>query len=239
MKRALVTGGSGDLGAAISIALAADGHHVIVHANNNLNRAQEVVSLIQEKGGSAEAVQFDVCKPDEIEAVISNILQVGPVQILINNAGVHDDVIMAGMQPEQWSTVIDVSLNGFYNITQPLLLPMIKSRWGRIITISSISGVMGNKGQANYAAAKAGLIGATKSLSLEMSSRGITSNSIAPGIIEGSMTEDLFDKDIINKMVPMQRAGKPEEVANLVVFLSSEKADYITGQVININGGMV
>lgn len=238
MKRALVTGGSGDLGGAISYALAIAGNHVYVHANNNLKRAEDVVNKIQHEGGSAEAIKFNICNQIETKAALEIILEKNPIQILVNNAGIHDDAVMAGMKPEQWSNVIDVNLNGFYNVTQPLLLPMIKLRWGRIITITSIAGILGNRGQTNYAAAKAGLIGATKSMSLEMSSRGITANAIAPGIIEGSMIDGVLDKKTIKNMVPMQRAGTPEEVAALVSFLASDEASYITGQEISINGGM-
>jgi len=239
MKRALVTGASGDLGGAISIALATAGNYVYVHANNNLERAENIVSVIRQKGGEAEAIQFNVCDQAATKTALEGMLENGPIQILVNNAGLHNDAVMAGMSPEQWHQVIDVNLNGFYNVTQPLLLPMIRTRWGRIINIASIAGVIGNRGQANYAAAKAGLIGATKSMSLEMSSRGITVNAIAPGIIEGAMTGSMFDKESIKKMVPMQRAGKPEEVAALVAFCASDEAGYITGQAININGGMV
>lgn len=238
MRLALVTGGSGDIGGAISMALAAAGNYVYVHANNNLDKAEGIVNLIQQEGYEAEAVQFDVCDQSAVKAVLACILEKGPIQVLVNNAGVHNDAVLAGMKSEQWHEVIDVNLNGFYNVTQPLLLPMIKARWGRIINITSIAGVLGNRGQANYAAAKAGLIGATKSMSQEMSSRGITSNAIAPGIIEGAMADTVFDKETINRLVPTQRAGKPEEVASLVAFLASEEAAYITGQVIGINGGM-
>lgn len=239
MKRALVTGGSGDLGGAISKALAEAGIYVYVHANNNIDKAEELVKLIQLNGGKAEAIQFDVCDQVATQEGLGSILENGPVQILVNNAGMHNDAVMAGMQPEQWYEVIDVNLNGFYNVTQPLLLPMIKTRWGRIINIASIAGIMGNRGQANYAAAKAGLIAATKSMSQEMSSRGITANAVAPGIIEGAMTNGVFDKETISQLVPMQRAGKPKEVASLVAYLVSEEAGYITGQVISVNGGMV
>ncbi len=157
---------------------------------------------------------------------------------MINNAGVHDDVPLAGMRGEQWDRVIDVSLNGFYNVTQPLLLPMMGTRWGRIINVSSLSGVIGNRGQVNYAAAKAGLHGATKSLALEVATRGITVNAIAPGIIVSPATEQVFPAESVETLVPMKRAGTPEEVAALAAFLASDEAGYISGQVISINGGM-
>ena len=238
MKRALVTGGSGDIGQAICSRLSDEGMFVYVHSFRNLEKARQIAEEIRSKGGSAQAVSFDLTNREETENGIESILEEGEIQVLVNNAGFHEDAVMAGMKPEQWYSVIDVCLNGFYHVTQPVLLPMIKTRWGRIINISSISGVIGNRGQANYAAAKAGLIGATKSMSLEMSSRGITTNAIAPGLIEGAMTKGLFDKDTINKMVPMRRAGTPKEVASLVAFLASEDASYISGQVIGINGGM-
>lgn len=239
MKRALVTGGSGDIGSTICQQLASDGVHVIVHAASRPERAEEVVKAIQADGGSAEAVCFDVTDTQACAQAIEKLIADEPIQILVSNAGIHDDAPMAGMQPEQWRRVIEVSLNGFYNVCQPLLLPMARTRWGRVIAVSSVAGVMGNRGQANYAAAKSGLHGAIKTLSQEMGSRGITANAIAPGIIQGSMTEEVFDKATIKAMVPAARAGKPEEVASLIGFLASDSAGYINGQVIGINGGMI
>jgi len=238
MKRALVTGGSGDIGQAICRQLAAGGMHVYVHANRNLPVAEQVVADIQAASGSARAIAFDVANQDDTGRALEAILAEGEIHVLVNNAGYHDDAIMAGMNESQWRGVIDVCLNGFYHVTQPLLLPMMATRWGRIVNISSIAGVMGNRGQANYAAAKAGLIGATKSLALELASRGVTVNAVAPGIIRGKMTEEIFDKARLKKLVPMQRAGEPEEVASLVSFLVSDNAGYISGQVIGINGAM-
>ncbi len=238
MKRALVTGGSGDIGEAICLELAKSGLHIIVHANQNITKADSVVEKIKSTGGSAESISFDITQQAVSQQAIEKLLKQGPIQVLINNAGIHQDAILAGMKPEQWNQVIDVNLNGFFNVTQPILLPMMRTRWGRIINLSSIAGVMGNRGQANYAAAKAGIIGATKSLAIEMASRGITVNAVAPGIIEGSMTEKAFNKDKIKQLVPMNRAGTAEEVASLVGFLASDAASYISSQVININGAM-
>ena len=237
-KRALVTGGSGDLGGAICRRLAADGLHVIVHANANLTRAEAVVAAIRAAGGSAEAVAFDVADGEATRAATDSLLQAGPVQVIVNNAGIHDDGPMAGMSEAQWKRVIDVSLHGFFHVTQPLLLPMARTRWGRIVSVSSVAAVLGNRGQVNYAAAKAALHGASKSLAREMASRNITVNVVAPGVIEGSMAEETFSPESIKQLVPAGRAGKPEEVAALVAFLCREEAGYLNGQVIGINGGM-
>lgn len=239
MKRALVTGGSGDLGAAICKRLARDGHHVYVHANTNIGRAGQVAADVAAAGGSASAIAFDVADAGQTQAALEALLDAGPIQIVVNNAGIHDDAIMPAMRQAQWSRVIDVSLNGFFNVTQPLLMPMISTRWGRVVNVSSVAGLTGNRGQTNYAAAKAGLHGATKSLALELASRGITVNAVAPGIIASAMTKNVFPKEAIDRMVPMKRAGTPEEVADLIAFLVSEQAAYISGQIISINGGMI
>lgn len=237
-RRALVTGGSGDLGGAICRRLAADGAHVIVHANGNLARAQAVAADILVAGGSAQAVAFDVADGEATAAALDELLADGPIQIVVNNAGVHDDAPMAGMDAARWRRVIDVSLHGFFHVTQPLLLPMARTRWGRIVNVSSVAAVLGNRGQTNYAAAKAALHGASKSLAREMASRGISVNVVAPGVIEGKMAADAFPPEMIKQAVPAARAGKPEEVAALVAFLCGDDAGYINGQVIGINGGM-
>ncbi len=239
MKRALVTGGSGGIGAAICKRLAADGHHLIVHANRSLDKAKAVVAEIVAAGGSAEALAFDVTDRAASAAALEVLLEGGPIQILVNNAGIHADAVFPGMSGEQWDSVLDVSLNGFFNVTQPLTLPMIRTRWGRIITISSVAGITGNRGQVNYSAAKGALHAASKSLALELASRNVTVNAVAPGIIATEMIEGAFDAETIKNLVPMKRAGKPEEVADLVAFLASDKAAYISGQIISINGGMI
>ena len=239
MKRALITGGSGTLGAAICRRLAADGCHVYVHANANVDEARKLSAEINAGGGSAQAVAFDVTDAEATAAALQALLTEGAIQVVVNNAGIHDDAVMPAMRTEQWSRVIAVSLNGFFNVTQPLLLPMMATRWGRIINMSSVAAVAGNRGQANYAAAKAGLHGATKSLALELASRGITVNAIAPGIIASPMSDAVFSQETINQLVPMKRAGTPDEVAGLAAFLVSDAASYMSGQVISINGAMI
>ena len=238
-KRALVTGGSGGIGSAICRRLAADGMDVTIHANSNLAAAQTLAAQIVADGGMAQAVAFDVTDANATAQAIATLLEPGPIQVVVNNAGIHDDAVFPGMQPEQWSRVLDVSLNGFFHVTQPLTLPMIRTRWGRIINITSISGLAGNRGQVNYSAAKGALHSATKSLALELASRGITVNAVAPGIIDTGMGQGSFSAEDIARMVPMKRAGKAEEVADLVAFLASEQAGYISGQIISINGAMI
>jgi len=238
-RRALVTGGSGGIGAAICRRLAADGCHVIIHANRNRARADALADEIGKAGGSAEVLCFDVVDAEATTAAIAMLLETGPVQVLVNNAGIHDDAVFPGMSEAQWSRVIDVNLNGFFHVTQPLTMPMIRTRWGRIINITSVAAIAGNRGQTNYAAAKGALHSATRALSLELASRGITVNAVAPGVIDTEMSEGVFSAEAIAQLVPMKRAGKPEDVADLVGFLASDQAGYITGQIISVNGGMI
>lgn len=239
MKRALVTGGSGGIGAAICKRLAADELHVIVHANRGRDKAELICKEIIAAGGSAEVVVFDITDAEATKVALEALLESGPIQVLVNNAGIHSDAVFPGMTSTQWHDVIDVSLHGFFNVTQPLTMPMIRTRWGRIINVSSIAAVTGNRGQVNYSAAKGALHSATKSLALELASRGITVNAVAPGIIATGMIEEAFDDKAIQTIVPMKRAGKPEEVADLIGFLASPNSAYISGQIISINGGMI
>ena len=233
MRRALVSGGSGEIGAAICRQLAADGWRVIVHAHA---RAEQAADLAREIGG--ESVSFDLLDAAAAAGAAARLLEQGPVQGVAHAAGAHDDAPLAGMSARQWHQVIGLSLDGFYHLLQPLLLPMLRTRWGRIVSITSVAATVGNRGQVNYAAAKAGLHGATRALALEVASRGVTVNAVAPGIIASTMSEAAFPPERIAQLVPLQRAGTPQEVASLVGFLMSERAGYITGQVVPVNGGI-
>ena len=232
-RRALVSGGSGEIGAAVCRQLAADGWEVIVHAYANAERAAALAAEI-----GAQSLCFDLADAPAAATALSALLEQGPIQGVAHCAGVHEDAPLAGMSAAQWRRVIDVSLHGFFNLVQPLLLPMLRTRWGRIVSLSSVSAMIGNRGQVNYAAAKAGLHGATRSLALEVASRGVTVNAVAPGIIASAMSAAAFPPERIEQLVPLQRAGTPQEVASLVAFLMSARAGYITGQVIPITGGI-
>ena len=231
--RALVTGGASRLGAAIVRRLAADGRQVVIHAHGNAAAAQD---LAAEVGGSV--LVCDLADIAATEAALRPVLADGVPQILVHAAGIHDDVPLAGMTELQWRRVIGVTLDGFFAVTQPLLLPMMATRWGRIVAISSVAAQLGNRGQVNYAAAKAGLEGAVRALAREVASRGITVNAVAPGIIASPAADAAFDARAIAALVPMKRAGQAGEVADLVGFIASDRAGYITGQTIAINGGL-
>src|SRR5579871_524001 len=238
-RRALITGASGTLGRAIARCVASRGLAIYAHASLHVERAEALAEEVRAWGGQASVVGFDVTDGEEVSAKLTALVEAdGPIQVIVNNAGVYDDAPLAGMSPEQWRRVIDVSVHGFYNVTRPLVLPMIRTRWGRIVNVSSLAAVTGNAGQVNYAAAKAALHGATKALAKELATRGITVNAIAPGIIESPSTAAAFPPSRIAAMCPMQRAGTPDEVASLVGYLISDEAGYLSGQVISVDGAM-
>jgi 3-oxoacyl-[acyl-carrier protein] reductase len=234
---ALVTGGSRGIGAAIATSLAAAGHPVILNYRARADAAREVALRIEQAGGRAELAPFDVSDAAAATAAIEALLEGRQIGIVVNNAGVVKDTIFPRMRREDWTLVTRTTLDGFYNVTHPLVMPMMRERWGRIVNIASVSGVIGNRGQVNYSAAKAGLIGATRALAQELARTGITVNAVAPGLIETEMIESAPVEAMLER-VPMRRLGRPEEVANLVTFLASADAAYITGQVIGINGGL-
>ena len=239
-KYALVTGASRGLGRAIALQLASQGYPVIINYQSRDDAAQAVANEITAAGGEAELLKFDVSCPEAAEAAIEEWENTHPdayIDVLVNNAGIRRDALMIFMQNEQWHNVLDVTLNGFFYLTRRLLKNMMTKRHGRIINIASLSGIKGLPGQVNYSAAKAALIGATKALAQEVAPRKVTVNAIAPGFIETDMTGDLPVNEL-KKMVPMNRFGKPEEVASLTGFLASDNASYITGEVISINGGL-
>ncbi len=241
MKYILVTGGSRGIGRAVCIRLASMGMPVLINYKSNADAALETKRLVQEAGGTGELMQFDVTDENQVDAALDAWEAAHPddyIAILVNNAGIRDDNVLFMMADEQWKTVLDTTLDGFFYITRRLLKHMMpRRRGGRIINITSLSGVKGLPGQANYSAAKAGLIGATKALAQEVAARGVTVNAIAPGFIETDMTAGLPQEEL-QKMIPAGRFGKPEEVAAVAAFLASDDAAYITGEVININGGL-
>ena len=241
MKYALVTGGSRGLGRAICLEIAQMGIPVIVNYQSNENAALEVKAEIEARGGQAELMRFDVSKVDEVESALGNWEDQHPddyIAYLVNNAGIRRDNVMFMMPEEDWHAVISTSLDGFFYVTRKLLPKMMQRKHGgRIVNMSSLSGLKGMQGQVNYSAAKAALIGATKALALETAQRGVTVNAVAPGFIETDMTKEL-PQDELKQLVPMKRFGRPEEVAALVKFLISDSAAYITGEVISINGGL-
>jgi len=236
-RRALVTGASGGIGGAIARRLAADGCQVVLHGSSNPDALESLRAEIEGAGGAAKTASFDLRDPAAVSAGMAHVLESGAIQVLVHNAGAYDDAPLAGMTDDQWDRVIDVSLNGFYRVARPAILPMIRTRWGRILCVSSISAIIGNRGQVNYAAAKAGLHGAVKALALEYADRGVTVNAVAPGIIRAPDGTEPIPQDRLEALVPMKRAGEPEDVAALVGFLASDSAGYITGQIVSVSGG--
>lgn len=240
MKYALVTGGSRGIGRAVCLKLAQMGYPVVINYVANDQAAEAVKAECEALGAKAELLKFDVSDPAQVEGAVEAWQQAHPddyVAVLVNNAGIRRDNMMIFMQNDEWHTVLDTTLNGFFYLTRRLLKDMLTKRWGRVINMASLSGLKGLPGQANYSAAKAALIGATKALAQEVAVRKVTVNAIAPGFIDSDMTRDL-PKDELKKMVPMGRFGKAEEVAALAGFLASDEAAYITGQAISINGGL-
>lgn len=240
MKYALVTGSGRGIGKAIAIKLAEIGYNIILNYKSNKAAAEQTAALIKEKNVDVLLMPFDVGNRLEVEQQLGAWIQANPsakIEILVNNAGIRKDTLMMWMEPDDWNNVINASLNGFYNVTKQVLNHMLVNRYGRVVNIASLSGIKGLPGQVNYSSAKAGLIGATKALAQEVGRRGITVNAVAPGFINTEMLEGINEQDY-KKMIPVNRFGEPHEVAELVAFLASDKASYITGEVISINGGL-
>lgn len=240
MKYALVTGGSRGIGRATSIELARRGYHILINYVHKTDAAEETLKLVREAGQDGELLMFDVSNIDQTHAAIEAWQKAHDdeyIEVLVNNAGIRRDNLMALMPTEDWTRVLQITLNGFFNVTQPLLPSMQMHRFGRIISLASLSGIKGLPGQTNYSAAKGGVIAATKALAQEVARRGITVNAVAPGFIKTDMVDGL-DEATLKKSIPANRFGRPEEVASLIGFLASPEAGYITGNVISINGGL-
>lgn len=243
LRRILVTGATGSLGKSIALRLSRDGFHVSLHCRSRMDVAEKLQAEIEEKGGSADILNFDITDRTRTRACLEATMeQCGAYYGVVCNAGIHRDNPFPGLKDEEWDSVIDTSLHGFFNVVQPLILPMIRLRMGgRIVCVSSVSGVIGHRGQVNYSAAKAGLIGAAKALAVELASRSITVNSVAPGLIESEMADSLVPEAMEQALaaVPMKRMGRSQEVADTIAFLCSDSASYITRQVIGVNGGLI
>jgi 3-oxoacyl-[acyl-carrier protein] reductase len=236
-RAALVTGASRGIGAAVARTLAREGHDVAITCVSQRAAADALADELRQLGGKAWVAQFDVTDPAQARTAIERLLAETEIHVVVNNAGVSADAPFPGLSSAGWHRVVDTTLDGFFHVTQPLVMPMVRRKWGRIINVSSVSGIIGNRGQVNYAAAKAGLIGATKALALELASRNITVNAVAPGLIETDMIANAPVAEIL-KFIPMRRVGTAQEVADLVAFLASDKSAYITGQVLSIAGGL-
>lgn len=240
MKYALVTGGSRGIGRAICLSLAESGYTLLINYKSNIAEAEKTLALVREKGSDGEILKFDVGNGAEIEKVLGDWIEANadkPIEVLVNNAGIRQDVLLMLMKAEEWHNVLNPTLDGFFYVTRLIIKSMLMKKYGRIINVVSLSGIKGMPGQTNYSAAKAGLIGATKALAQEVGRRNITVNAVAPGFIKTDMTTDLNEKDF-KALIPMNRFGEVEEVAEVVNFLASSKASYITGEVISINGGL-
>lgn len=236
-KTAIVTGGGRGIGRAISLELGSMGYHVTINYRSGLPAAEKTLEMIRKNGGQGSTIAFDVTDEDAVRQAVKDITEEFDIEVLVNNAGITADGLFAMMPRKDWQSVIDTSLAGFYNVTKPVIKKMLRQKKGSIVSISSVSGIMGNRGQVNYSAAKAGVIGASKALSAEVARMGVRVNVVAPGLIETEMTEDA-PVETIKQMIPMARIGKPSEVARVVRFLCSEDASYVTGEVISVDGGM-
>ncbi|MBQ3634682.1 MAG: 3-oxoacyl-ACP reductase FabG [Bacteroidales bacterium] len=237
---ALVTGGSRGLGRAVCVALAKDGYTIIINYRSGKTEAEETLRLVREAGSDGELLPFDVADAEQTTAAIEGWQAAHPsdyIACVVNNAGIRKDNLMVFMERQDWQSVLRITLDGFYNVTQPLLKSMLVKKWGRIVNMVSLSGLKGLPGQTNYSASKGGLIAATKALAQEVARKNVTVNAVAPGFIHSDMTKDLNEAEL-KKQIPANRFGEPEEVANLVAFLASDKASYITGEVVSINGGL-
>ncbi|KJD33777.1 3-ketoacyl-ACP reductase [Tamlana sedimentorum] len=241
MKCALITGGSRGIGKAVCIQLAKDSdYHILINYNSNEAAANETLKLVEAEGNTGEILQFNVANAEQVQSVLTNWQENNPkaiVEVIVNNAGITKDGLFMWMPADDWNSVINTSLSGFYNVTNFFIQKLLRNRYGRIVNIASVSGVKGTAGQTNYSAAKAALIGATKALAQEVAKRKITVNAVAPGFIKSDMTAELDEKEL-KSLIPINRFGEPEEVAHAVSFLISKKASYITGEVLNINGGI-
>ncbi|MEZ2445128.1 3-oxoacyl-ACP reductase FabG [Chitinophaga sp. RCC_12] len=240
MKCALVTGGSRGIGRAVCIKMAEAGYHVLINYKGNEAAALETLEAVKAKGSTGELIPFNVGDAAEVQQVLGGWVENNKeqqIEVLVNNAGIREDSLMFWMNEAQWSNVLNISLNGFFNVTKQVLNGMLLKRYGRIINMVSLSGIKGLPGQTNYSAAKAGVIGATKALAQEVAKRGVTVNAVAPGFIKTDMTAELNEKELAAQ-VPMNRFGTAEEVADAVAFLASRSAGYITGEILNINGGL-